>query len=104
VRPPPDPFSVRPDCPSELRSEASALLEELRAYVGGTRRLTQWAATPTSSGFAFAVLDTAKEQAVARCGAIATASPRDAGSRGLALVRAPRIGFAPAYGLYVVRP
>ena len=102
---PADPFAVRADCPSEMRPEAVSLLDEIRAFVGGARgRLTQWAVTGAGTGFAFAVADAAKAEAVNRCGLIATTSEEEARRLSMPVVHQPRIGYDPARGLYTVLP
>jgi hypothetical protein len=113
-RAPENPFALRPpsDCPSEIRSAASALLQKLATAVAARARDATTARTALpwtisrhgvgDTGWLEAALpDPNLVSAVMRCAYVHSGSSAAVGARGYGVPSPGAFGFAPALGLYV---
>lgn len=110
--PPADPFQVRAaeSCTDDLKSSATAALGELRAYFANpsTAKTTLWTigehVAPSGKWYDLAPGDPSIIAALLNCGRVANATPADIVKLGWDGASVPRLNYAPALGIYVIRP
>lgn len=117
AQPPRAPFALeskRPECTPELRAVASTLLASLQRYAGAFEPQHPptppegWRVVPhvTASTWWLDVIpeNFANLPAILDCGHVALADRNAVKARGLDGAAAPSLNYAPAIGLYLIRP
>jgi hypothetical protein len=111
--PPNDPFAIHEGtaCTAEAKALAAPALAELRARFapsGATAKTASWTieehAAKSGSWFGLDPGDPALTPAILMCGRVAAATSDELAQRGFDGAPVPALNYAPALGLYLVRP
>jgi hypothetical protein len=108
--PPKDPFEIRTatTCTTELRSQATQTMGELRAYFANGTAAASWTITAhTAKSGAWYELepgDPTVIPAMLACGRVAATTAEDLTKLGFDGKPVPELNYAPSLGLYLIRP